>query len=161
MTKKNPATVTVKDLPVKTESGYPMEFRSQVMGRCRLAGVGNVFGLDQFGVNIVTLNPGAWSSQRHWHLNEDEFVYVLEGEIVLVDDAGDHVMRAGDAAGFKAGNGNGHHLKNLSEKPAIYMEIGTRAKVDHVEYSDIDMIAKKDHGPWTFLKKDGSKFDSD
>jgi uncharacterized cupin superfamily protein len=153
-----PSAIRVADLPVKTGSGYPAPHNEKVSGRSRWAGLGNLFGLDQFGVNVVTLDPGSWSSHRHWHAEEDEFVYVLAGEVVLGDDSGDHVMTPGMCAGFKANNGNGHHLKNLSDKPATYLEIGTRKSKDHVTYSDIDMLAVKDGGPWRFTKKDGSGF---
>jgi uncharacterized cupin superfamily protein len=155
---KIPSAVRVKDLPLKAGSGYPPPHNEKVEGRSRWAGLGNLFGLDQFGVNIVTLEPGAWSSQRHWHKTEDEFVYVLEGEVVLADDAGDHMMTPGMCAGFKANSGNGHHLKNLSDRPAVYLEMGTRKSKDNVTYSDIDMMALKDGGPWKFIKKDGSGF---
>jgi uncharacterized cupin superfamily protein len=155
---KKPSTVRVTDLPVKTGSLYPPPHNEAVLKRSRWAGLGDVFGLDQFGVNVVTLEAGAWSSQRHWHAEEDEFVYVLEGEVTLADDHGDHLMTAGMCAGFKANNGNGHHLKNLSDKPAVYIEVGSRKAKDNVTYSDIDMLAAKDGGPWKFTKKDGSAF---
>lgn len=158
MSEKKPSTVHVKDLPVKTGSGYPAAYKDIISGRSRWAGLGDIFGIDQFGVNVVTLAPGAWSSQRHWHAEEDEFVYVLKGEVVLSDDDGDHIMTPGMCAGFKANNGNGHHLKNQSNKPAVYLELGSRQAKDRVTYSDIDMLAVKDDGPWKFVKKDGSGF---
>ena len=151
------SVVNLTDVARKTSSGYPQPYNEAVRGRAR-AVLGNLFGLDQFGVNVVTLAPGAWSSQRHWHESEDEFVYVLEGEVVLADDAGDHVMNQGMCAGFKAGSGNGHHLKNLSEKPASYLEIGTRLQTDKAHFSDIDMMAIKEGGVFRFLRKDGSGF---
>jgi uncharacterized cupin superfamily protein len=151
------SVVKLTDVARKTSSGYPAPYREAVKGRARAA-LGNIFGLDQFGVNVVTLAPGAWSSQRHWHEGEDEFVYVLDGELVLVDDAGDHVMTAGMCAGFKAGNGNGHHLKNLSQDPASYLEIGTRLRTDKAHYSDIDMVAIKEDGAFRFARKNGSGF---
>ena len=151
------SVVKPEDVARKTSSGYPAPHNEAVKGRAR-AVLGNLFGLDQFGVNVVTLAPGTWSSQRHWHEGEDEFVYVLEGEVVLADDAGDHVMTQGMCAGFKAGNGNGHHLKNLSEKPASYLEIGTRLQTDKAHFSDIDMMAIKEGGAFRFVRKDGSGF---
>jgi uncharacterized cupin superfamily protein len=151
------SVVIATDVPKKTSTGYPAPYRDQVAGRAR-AVLGNLFGLDQFGVNIVTLAPGAWSSHRHWHKTEDEFVYVLEGEIVLANDTGDHLMTAGMCAGFKAGEANGHHLKNLGHSPATYLEVGTRNKVDTSTYSDIDMLAAKDDGTWRFVKRNGSGF---
>jgi uncharacterized cupin superfamily protein len=158
VSEKKPSTIVVKDRPIKSGSGYPPPYNENVEGRSRWAGLGDVFGLDQFGVNVVMLQPGAWSSHRHWHAQEDEFVYVLEGEVTLADDAGDHLMTPGMCAGFKAGNGDGHHLKNLSDKTAVYLEIGSRKSTDEVTYSDIDMMAVKKGGPWKFVKKDGSDF---
>lgn len=101
--------------------------------------LGDAAGLTQFGVNLVTLDPGVWSSQRHWHEKEDEFVYMLEGELVLVTDAGEEIMRPGDCAGFKAGVHDGHTLQNRSDKPARFLAVGTRDDGDWGEYSDIDM----------------------
>jgi uncharacterized cupin superfamily protein len=158
VTTKKLSTIVAMDMPTQTESGYPAPFHEQVDGRSRWGGLGDVFGLDQFGVNVVTLKPGAWSSHRHWHAQEDEFVYVLEGEVTLADDQGDHVMLPGMCAGFKANSGNGHHLKNLSNKNAVYLAMGSRKTTDQVVYSDIDMKADKDGGPWRFSKKDGSKY---
>jgi uncharacterized cupin superfamily protein len=152
------STVVVKSLPVKSGSGYPSPYNQEVLGRSRWAGLGDVFGLDQFGVNVVTLLPGAWSSHRHWHEQEDEFVYMHEGEVTLTDDFGDHVLKPGMCAGFRASNGNGHHLKNLTDKPAVYLEMGSRKSTDSVTYSDIDMKAVKDQGPWKYMKKDGTAF---
>jgi uncharacterized cupin superfamily protein len=157
MTDKKPAVVDSTELVRKTGSGYPPPYNAPVLNRAR-AVLGNLFDLDQFGVNLVTLPPGAWSSQRHWHETEDEFVYVLDGEITLGDDAGDHLMTTGMCAGFKANSGNGHHLKNLSSKSATYLEVGSRKPADNVMYSDIDMKAVKDGGPWRFIKRDGSAF---
>jgi len=101
--------------------------------------LGDAAGLTQFGVNIVTLDPGVWSSQRHWHELEDEFVYVIEGELVLVTDAGEEIMRPGDCAGFKAGDHDGHHLQNRSAAPARFLVVGSRNDDDWGEYPDIDM----------------------
>lgn len=101
--------------------------------------LGDAAGLTQFGVNLVTLEPGVWSSQRHWHDKEDEFVYVVEGELTLVTDAGEETLRAGDCAGFKAGVRDGHCLQNRSDKPARFLVVGGRDDADWGEYSDIDM----------------------
>jgi uncharacterized cupin superfamily protein len=118
---------------------YPPQFAAPCQGRAwhRL---GDAAGLTQFGVNLVRLPPGVWSSQRHWHEREDEFVYVLEGELVLVDDDGDHPMGAGDCAGFKAGVKNGHCFQNRSNADAVILTVGTRSDEDRGEYSDIDMV---------------------
>lgn len=102
--------------------------------------LGDAAGLQQFGVNRLRLPPGSWSSQRHWHTHEDEFVYVLAGEVVLVTDAGEEVLRAGECAGFRAGDADGHHLQNRSQADAIVLEVGSRdPERDGAEYPDIDM----------------------
>ena len=101
--------------------------------------LGDAGGLTQFGVNLVTLEPGVWSSQRHWHEKEDEFVYVLDGELVLVTDAGEEVLRGGDCAAFKAGVRDGHCLQNRSSQPARFLVVGSRDEADWGEYPDIDM----------------------
>ena len=111
-------------LPPRRSSGYPEPFQTAVEGRIKRA-LGDAFGLTQFGVNLVEMPPGCWSSQRHWHSHEDEFVYVVSGELVLVTDAGEQPMRKGMVAGFPAGRADGHHLINRSGQPAVYLEIGT------------------------------------
>jgi len=117
--------------------------------------LGDQAGLTQFGVNLLRLPPGAWSSQRHWHTGEDEFVYVLSGEVTLVTDAGDEVLRAGDAAGFKANDGDGHCLQNRSAHDVQVLEIGTRAPDSMGYYSDIDMIVKPGTG---YTHRDGTPY---
>lgn len=123
--------------------------------------LGDAAGLTRFGVNLVTLEPGVWSSQRHWHTHEDEFVYVLEGELVLVTDAGETPLRAGDCAGFKAGVRDGHHLVNRSDRPARFLVVGNRDDADHGEYSDIDMqfLPGRVSGAGGYAKKNGDPFD--
>ena len=111
--------------------------------------VGDAAGLTQFGVNIVTLDPGVWSSQRHWHSHEDEFVYVTEGELVLVTDAGEEIMRPGDCAGFKAGDRDGHHLQNRSNSVARFLVVGSRHEEDWGEYPDLDMKFLPGRGGFT------------
>ncbi len=120
---------------------YPPPFDEPCRSRQRTR-LGDLAGLTQFGVNLLRLPPGAWSSQRHWHTGEDEFVYVLSGEVTLVTDAGEELLRAGDAAGFKANDGDGHCLQNRSSRDAQVLEIGTRAPESISYYSDIDMIAQ-------------------
>jgi uncharacterized cupin superfamily protein len=117
-------------------------------------------GLTQFGVNLMRLEPGAWSSQRHWHSHEDEFVYVLEGELMLVTDAGETVLRAGDCAGFKAGVRDGHHLQNRTGAPATFLNVGARDDRDECEYSDIDMKvgAGRYGGAAKWMRKDGTPY---
>jgi uncharacterized cupin superfamily protein len=122
--------------------------------------LGAAAGLTQFGVNLVRLPPGAWSSQRHWHSHEDEFVYVLAGELVLVTDAGAEIMRPGDSAGFKAGVRDGHCLQNRSAQDAEFLVVGTRLEQDHGEYPDIDMVflPGRYSGSGGYRRKDGTAF---
>jgi len=122
--------------------------------------LGDAAGLTQFGVNLLVLPPGAWSSQRHWHTKEDEFVYVLSGEVTLVTDAGDEVLRAGDAAGFKAGDSNGHCLQNRSSTEARVLEVGTRVAGDAAFYPDIDMVAPADGKPAMYTRRDGTPYEN-
>lgn len=138
-------------------SSYPAPFGEPLAGREKRA-LGDPLGLTQFGVNLTTLAPGAWSSQRHWHANEDEFVYVLDGEITLITDAGEQVLKSGMAAGFPAGNPDGHHLINRSSQPASYLEIGTRASTEEGQYSDIDMVVRKQNGRFTYARKNGEPY---
>jgi len=143
-------------IPRESGSNYPPPFderpRGQVWQR-----LGNAAGLTQFGVNLTRLAPGVWSSQRHWHSHEDELVFVLEGEVTLVTDAGEELLRAGDAAAFKAGDPDGHHLVNNSGRDAVVLEIGTRdPEHDRCVYPDIDMIAEP--RVTAYLHRDGSPY---
>jgi uncharacterized cupin superfamily protein len=149
--------IDIANLKSEEVSGYPEPFRRAVAGRMRKR-LGNAVGLDQFGVNLTTLRPGAASAQRHWHAAEDELVYILAGEVVLCEDGGETVLRAGDAAGFKAGVANGHCLVNRSAADAVFLEIGTRAKDERVEYPDIDMCLERDERGGRFLHKSGEPY---
>ncbi|HTV90370.1 MAG TPA: cupin domain-containing protein [Stellaceae bacterium] len=133
---------------------YPAPFDAPCRARERKR-LGDAAGLTQFGVNLLRLPPGAWSSQRHWHTKEDEFVYVLSGEVVLVTDAGEETLRPGDSAGFKANDGNGHCLQNRAETPAEVIEIGSRSPEEVAFYSDIDMMAKAGAG---YARRDGTPY---
>lgn len=155
-TKLTPPAIDPMAIAPRKGSVYPAEFARQVAAREKRA-MGDVAGLTQFGVNLVTLAPGAWSSQRHWHTREDEFIYVLEGEITLVTDEGEQVLGPGAAAGFKAGVANGHCLANKSDKPARYLEVGTRDKADECEYPDIDMRRGLIDGERVFTRKNGAR----
>jgi uncharacterized cupin superfamily protein len=152
-----PSAIKATDAPKREGSRYPAPFHEICMARTKHL-LGNEFGLTQFGVNLAIIQPGAWSSQRHWHENEDEFIYVLEGEITLSDDDGDHLLTPGMCAGFKANNGNGHCLKNLSDKPVKYLEVGTRMSNETAWYSDIDMKVSVVANIQKFTKKDGSPY---
>jgi uncharacterized cupin superfamily protein len=143
---------------IPTESGcnYPPPFDTPCLGSTWKR-LGNAGGLTQFGVNLSRLPPGAWSSQRHWHSHEDELVYVLEGELVLVTDDGDEMLRPGDCATFKAGDPNGHHLINRSGRDAVVLEVGTRDPArDRCDYPDIDMVA--DPKVDAYLHRDGAPY---
>ena len=149
--------VDIAGLPVDTVNMYPDPFFKVVAGRERKR-LGNAVGLGQFGVNLTTLKPGAWSSQRHWHQMEDEFIYVLSGELVLCEDGGEVVLKPGDAAGFKADSGNGHCLINRTARDAVYIEVGTRSVDERVVYSDIDMVLERDKGGSRYMRKSGELY---
>jgi uncharacterized cupin superfamily protein len=149
--------IDVVTVGVESSTGYPEPFRQGVLGRSRRR-LGNAVGLDQFGVNLTRLAPGSQSSQRHWHEAEDEFVYVLEGELVLCEDGGEILLRPGDAAGFKAGVANGHCLINRSACDAVYLEVGSRSKAESVDYPDIDMIFRRDATGSHYRHKSGEPY---
>jgi uncharacterized cupin superfamily protein len=149
--------LNISDLPVRTGSGYPAHYAKAVKGRSNVS-LGNPLGLTQFGVNITTLEPGAWSSQRHWHLNEDELVLALDGEMVIVDENGRHPFAVGQVMGWKANTPNAHHIINESDKPAKFLIVGTRAKVEEANYPDIDMHYRLDENGPRFHRKDGTSF---
>jgi uncharacterized cupin superfamily protein len=134
-------------------SGYPAPFHERAVNRRKRA-LGDAAGLTDFGVNLVTLPPGEWSSQRHWHTSEDELIYVLEGELTLITDAGERLLRAGDCAGFVKNNPDGHHLINKSPAIAVYLEVGTRTDGDECHYPDIDMHLSGGR----FRHKDGTPY---
>jgi len=133
---------------LRRETDYPGDFKNIVAGRARRA-LGDALGLSQFGVNLVQLAAGAASAQRHWHAKEDEFVVILSGEVVLISDGGEQVLRAGDTAGFAAGVADGHHLVNKGSEEAVYIEVGSRRDGDVVEYPDIDLIYLQDSNGFT------------
>lgn len=140
-----------------SRSIYPEPMRQRVAGRQKQA-LGNACGLSQFGVNLTTLPPGAESSLRHWHTQEDEFVYVLSGSLVLVSDAGEQTLQAGQCAGFPAGSGDGHHFINRSDAPAQYLEIGSRNAADCVHYPDDDLQLLPGAEGYQILHKDGRPY---
>lgn len=138
----------------RTQTGYPEPFRSRVLPREKRA-LGDALGLAKIGVNLSTLFPGKESSMRHWHTKEDELVYVLEGEVVLVTDEGEQTLTAGMVCGFSAGSKNGHQLINRSDKPARYLEISNRDPEDTAEYPDVDLACRKENGRYVFTRKSG------
>ena len=150
--------IDIAKIPADAVNNYPDPFWKPIVGRERKR-LGNAVGLSQFGVNLTTLKPGAWSSQRHWHASEDEFVYILEGRPTLITDAGETVLEPGMCAGFKAGTGDGHHLVNKSKEDVLYLEIGDRTPGDSAIYPDEDMQVVQDaQGNWRYLRKDGTPY---
>jgi uncharacterized cupin superfamily protein len=149
--------IDIAKATVRTTTVYPPGLQDIVRGREKTV-LGDVAGLTQFGVNLTRLKPGAASALRHWHHNEDEFVYMLEGELVLIEDGGEVLLRPGDAAGFKAGVPNGHHLINKTQRDAVYLEIGTRAPSDRAEYPDVDLDLVRNAGKMMLTHKSGEPY---
>ena len=148
--------IDIDNAPTGHGTGYPEEFAAPCKSRRRWR-LGDAVGLDQFGVNLLRLPAGAWSSQRHWHSAEDEFVWVVEGEVVLIEDDGETVLVAGDCAGFKAGVPNGHKIENRSDREAVLLEVGSRRPTeDACDYPDIDMILPK--GADRYFHRDGTPY---
>jgi uncharacterized cupin superfamily protein len=147
--------IDLTTVPKRKGSGYPAPFATLAGARSKQA-LGKAGGLTDFGVNLAHLPPGAWSSQRHWHTHEDEFVYVLSGELVLITDAGEQLLQANDCAAFPKGQQDGHHLINRSEQMAIYLEVGSRSDVDACHYPDIDL--HWDSRTDIYTHKDGSSY---
>ena len=158
MTKLSLPALDPETAPRREGSGYPAPFRAPVATRSWRT-LGDALGLTQFGVNLVTVPPGCWSSQRHWHTHEDEFLYLLEGELVLVTDAGEQVLGPGVAAGFPAGSPDGHHLVNRSDRPASFLVVGTRATgTDETFYPDIDLEVRIRDGREVYVRRNGEPY---
>jgi uncharacterized cupin superfamily protein len=153
-----PPALDPQTVPARGGSSYPAPFCAAVEARQKRP-LGDASGLTQFGVNLVELPSGCWSAQRHWHTHEDEFVYVLDGELVLVTDGGEQILRPGMAAGFPAGTPDGHHLINRTDRPAFYLEVGTRRDdLDECVYPDIDMAVRQEGGRQMFVRKSGEPY---
>lgn len=148
-----------QNIPERKTSLYPDEFKPLVAGRIKKR-LGDAAGLKNFGVNLVKLEPGSRSALRHWHNTQDEFVYILSGEVTLVTNAGEQILKAGMAAGFPAGSADGHHLINRSNEIVEYLEVGDRTPNDNVTYPDDDLIAIDNSGVWIFAHKDGSPYEN-
>ena len=147
--------IVPRELEARTGTGYPEPFREKVVSRAKRV-LGDAFGLSRYGVNLVDLSPGTWSSQRHWHTHEDEFIYVISGQLTLITDAGEQILTPGMVAGFPAGDSDGHHLINKSAETASYLEIGDRNSQDEVFYPDIDLLYKVNaEGEHEFTNRDG------
>ena len=146
-----------KTVDERSASAYPPHLSKEMVGRFR-RGLGSRLGIKNFGVNLLRLAPGAWSSQRHWHRTQDEMIYVVEGEVVLVTDGGEQVLTAGMVAGFPKGRADGHHLQNRSGRDALVLEIGDRSPGDEATYPDVDLAATMQPPASAFTRKDGSAF---
>jgi uncharacterized cupin superfamily protein len=157
MTMQHPALDPMTVAP-RTGSGYPTDaMKAVVEGRAKRM-LGDALGLTTFGVNLTTLAPGAASALRHWHLRQDEFVFVLEGELTLVTDGGEQTLGPGACAGFAGGVPNGHQLVNRTSKPATFLEVGDRLPGDGAEYPDHDLRVRSTGSGWKYTHKDGSDF---
>ncbi len=158
MTTAQKLAMQALDVAERRGSRYPKPFDEPCQARSNRS-LADVFGLTDFGVQLTTLEPGPWSSQRHWHTHEDEFVYVLEGTPTLVTDEGETTLTPGSIAGFKAGSGNGHRLVNNGATTARLIVVGSRKEQDDVYYSDIDMqILHRADGRLTFTRKNGAPY---
>jgi uncharacterized cupin superfamily protein len=159
MNKQNaPIAIVAAQAPPRAKpSLYPEPFASQMAGRVKHP-LGDLFGLTNFGVNLVRLLPGAGSALRHAHSKQDEFVYIVQGNAVLITDAGETQLSAGMCAGFKRGTGNAHQLLNRSSEEVIYLEVGDRSAGDTAVYPDDDLRADMVEGKWQFAHKDGTAY---
>jgi len=155
-----PAAVVALDVEAESGGSYPQPLNAQ-MGEADWRRLGKVFALTQFGINLETLQPGAQSALRHWHTLSDEFVYLLEGELLLRTDAGETLLRPGMCAGFKAGVRNAHHLVNRSERPARMLVVGTRVPGDNCFYPDDDLLWVETESGSHAAHKDGRRYDRD
>ncbi len=150
--------IDLSSIPIESGTSYPAPFSASVAGRARQR-VGKAAGLKNFGVNLTTLEPGSQSALRHWHSAQDEFIYVVEGELALITDEGEQVLKPGDMAGFAMGQANGHHLVNRSAMSAVYLEVGDRTQPDQAIYPDEDLIFKLTaEGERQFVHRDGRAY---
>ena len=150
--------IDLSTVPVRRRQGYPQAFRPETAGY-EGQKVGDAAGLTQFGVNRVVLPPQARTALRHWHEQEDEFVIVMSGEVVLREEGGETVLRAGDCAGFEAGVENGHAFENRTDEPVVLFEIGTRSPDETAHYPDVDLRYEKRDGVVTFVHRDGTAYE--
>lgn len=152
-----PAALAAEEVPTVSGSGYPEPFKARVAAR-RKQRLGDAFGLKNFGVNLTTIPPGCASALRHWHSHEDEFIYVMSGELTLVTEAGEQLLRPGMCAGFPAGRADGHCLVNRSRQDAVYLEVGDRRREDAVTYPDDDIAGQATPKGRRFTRKDGTSY---
>ena len=155
------AAINALDVEARIGTTYPEPFRKEVAARSKRA-LGDLFGLTNYGVNLVELSPGSWSAQRHWHTREDELIYVLSGQLTLVSNEGEQILKPGMVAGFPAGVSNGHHLMNTGDSDALYLEIGGRIAEDEAFYPDVDLQLVADgKGGHVFTHRDGTPYDTE
>jgi uncharacterized cupin superfamily protein len=156
---QHPVSIAAVNAPPRAkQTGYPADMAKMVAGRAKQP-LGDLFGLTNFGVNLTRLAPGAYSALRHAHAKQDEFVYLLEGEAVLITDAGETLLTVGMCAGFKAGTGDAHHLVNRTAKAVVFLEVGDRSAGDSVNYPDDDVVAVYGaDGKWKYSRKDGTPY---
>ena len=152
-----PPALDPESVPVKTGGDHPEPFRTAIAAREKRA-LGDALGLRNFGVNLVRLPPGTVSTLRHWHSRQDEFVYVVAGELTLVTEGGAQLLTAGMAAGFPAGVPDGHVLENRTETDALYLEVGDRTEGDEVDYPDIDLLVRHIDGEERYVHKNGTPY---
>jgi uncharacterized cupin superfamily protein len=151
--------IDIATIPAQQIASYPKEFAAVISGREKQR-IGDAAGLTQFGVNVTRIKAGSASALRHWHEEEDEFIYMIEGELVLRENDGETVLKLGDAAGFKAGSGIAHCLINRSQRDAVYLEVGTRAKCERVHYPDVDFLMERDASGRRYFRKSGEPIES-
>ena len=142
------------NIPWTNFASYPKEFAPAIAGREKQK-LGDAAGLTQFGVNLARIKAHSKSALRHWHESEDEFIYMLEGELVLHEDSGETVLKPGDAAGWRANGGIGHCLINRTDRDALYLEVGTRSKSERVHYPDVDFFMERDESGRRWMRKNG------
>ncbi len=147
--------IDIKSVPWTNTASYPKEFAYAIAGREKQR-IGDAVGLTQFGVNIARIKPNSMSALRHWHESEDEFIYVLEGELVLHENDGETVLKPGAAAGWRANGGVGHCLINRTDRDAVYLEVGTRSKSERVHYPDVDFMMERDDKVRRWMRKNGT-----
>src|SRR6185436_145969 len=146
--------IDISRIPAQQIASYPKEFAAVISGREKQR-IGDAAGLTQFGVNVTRIKAGSASALRHWHEQEDEFIYMLEGELVLEENDGETVLKPGDAAGWRANGGIGHCLVNRTDRDALYLEVGTRSKSEHVHYPDVDFVMERDDKGRRWTRKNG------
>lgn len=153
-----PSGFDPRAVPESNSTSYPAPYAERARQRW-FRRLGDHAGLSHFGVNLVRVEPGGRSSERHWHREQDEFVYVLEGEAVLVTDAGEELLGPGMCAGFPAGKANGHHFLNRGDRDLVFLVVGDRTPSEEANYPDIDMHGRTGpDGRMRFTRKDGSAF---